>query len=566
MRERSLSSQEKIQSTLIESVKDVSFSSFDGRTLLQDASFNIHSNNVLVVTGKSGVGKSLLLSIIADKEIPETGQVTFSKLTTVISFVPQRPEEMDFGLNDSIKEVFWKSRGLDILEFGMKKAEEEMEKGNCSDSLIRQYGEYQERYSVLNGWNATQEMEEIMNGIGLVDSFSQHITPETKLNEVSSGQRTKILIGQALFSNCDLLILDDPTSHLDKESVDWLINYINNTSKSVVIASQERDFINRCADQIVEITDRGRVINFNGNLDDYEVKRDAILSAEEAKIKSIQQEYDNLSNTYFKFKNEGVFKRSDKMAARGRAMESRLKRLQNEINGIPKKEKELKVREKKFETSQNFSDGAILVIDSLIVKYGDFEAVNLQGQKIELKRGKKLLIEGDNGSGKSTLMNSLVDNDGFNFNLKSGRSSIGNNLKIGHFSPDMLVGKGDTKIFNIVLDSMEYRNESEATAILNYFGFSYQGLRDRSIETLSSSERSQLLLSVLMAKKPDILLLDEPSDKLSQSIKERLATAVNGYNGSLVLISHDSEFKKMLNIDYRIKLDHGHLVEFESID
>lgn len=563
MKEGKLYSPEKEWSNSVANVEGVSFSTFDGRTLFQDANFNIHTKNTLVVTGSSGVGKSLMLRIISGREIPETGQVNYSKKETRISYVPQVPEEMDFSLNDSIREVFWKSRGLDLLGKEMKRMEDKMTQGNYNDSLLRKYGEYQEKYNHLDGWNADSDMEKILDGIGLDNSLTQHITPETKLRELSSGQRTKVLIGQALFSNSNLLVLDDPTSHLDKESIEWLTDYIHQTNQAIVIASQEREFINRCATQIVEITESGRVINFTGNLDNYEIKRDSILAAEEARSKSLKQEYENLLNTYSKFKNEGVFKRSDKMAARGRAMESRLERIKNEMDGIPKKQKESKVKDKKFETSENISDGAILVINGPVIKYGDFEAVNLQGQKIRIKRREKMLIQGENGSGKSTLMRSLVADNSSSLYVETGSTSIGENLKVGYFSPDITVGKNDDNVFYLVLNSLESRNEAEATSILTFFGFGYKGLRDRTIGTLSSSEKRQVLLSIIMAQKPNVLLLDEPSDKLSETVKARLASAINGYDGSLLLISHDTEFVKNIKINHRIKLKQGRLVEFE---
>lgn len=563
MKEGKLYSPEKERSNSVANVEGVSFSTFDGRTLFQEANFNIHTKNTLVVTGSGGVGKSLMLRIISGREIPETGQVNYSKKETRISYVPQVPEEMDFSLDDSIREVFWKSRGLDILGKEMKRMEDKMTQGNYNDTLLRKYGEYQEKYNHLDGWNADSDMKQILDGIGLDNSLTQHINPETKLRELSSGQRTKVLIGQALFSNSNLLVLDDPTSHLDKESIEWLTDYIHQANQAVIIASQERDFINRCATQIVEITESGRVINFTGNLDNYEIKRDSILAAEEVRSKSLKQEYENLLSTYSKFKNEGVFKRSDKMAARGRAMESRLERIKNEMDGIPKKQKESKVKDKKFETSENISDGAILVIYGPVIKYGDFEAVNLQGQKIRIKRREKMLIQGENGSGKSTLMRSLVADNSSSLYVETGSTSIGENLKVGYFSPDIAVGKNDDNVFNLVLNSLESRNEAEATSILTFFGFGYKGLRDITIGTLSSSEKRQVLLSIIMAQKPDVLLLDEPSDKLSETVKARLASAINGYNGSLLLISHDTEFVKNIKINHRIKLKQGRLVEFE---
>lgn len=558
---------EKIsQNSLLAKITCLSFSTYD-HDLFNDATFQIHQNEVVALIGKNGSGKSVLLKSILGDEIPDSGDVEIGK-NIRISYLPQDVEDIGVSESISIKELFWKARGLDTIENSINKYYLKMANGNCSDQDLNELEKLQVLFEHKNGYVADDEMNIILQGLGLDEQTSRHITPDTRLDQMSSGQKTRVLIGQALFSDAEILILDDPTSHLDVQTITWLSDYLKKCQKGILVATQSISFINSCANKIVEITDSHRILSFTGDYNDYVIKRNQILIAEQDKIKSKQQEYDALYTTWQKFKNEGVFKRSQHMAARGRAMESRLQRLSNEIKGLPgslDRNIEPRVKSLSFSISGNESSSAIIKIEKPIINYGYFQAVDMSNVDIQLKRGDRYLINGENGSGKSTLLRVIAGKNNENFSLSNGKIDTTTDLVIGYYSPDDM---GINRSGNVVKEITQVKNKpnnSEAASILTFFGFPFNGLWDRTIETLSSGEKRQLALAKLMSQKPDILLLDEPTDNIDSIVVKRLISAINTYNGTLILISHDTDFKNNLKMTHQIELENGKLVKYQIL-
>ncbi|MDD2482749.1 MAG: ABC-F family ATP-binding cassette domain-containing protein [Candidatus Shapirobacteria bacterium] len=546
-------------------VSGLSFSTYD-HDLFNNATFQVHQNEVVALVGKNGSGKSFLLRSIIGDEIPDSGDVEISNNIS-ISYLPQDIEDLGITESITIKELFWKARGLDNIENSINGYYEKMASGNYNDQDMVELSKLQTLFEHKNGYTAEDEMNTILRGLGLDHQKTRHITPDTKLEEMSSGQKTRVLIGQSLFSDANLLILDDPTSHLDIDSVIWLSRYIKNCKKGVLIATQNIDFVDACADKIVEITDSHRVLSYTGNYSQYIVKRDQILASEQDNIKSKQQEYDSLFSTWQKFKNEGVYKISQNMAARGRAIETRLQRLSNEIKGLPGSQDqgiEQRVRPLVFSTSKRESSSAILKIENPVISYGEFEAIDMSNVNIQLKRGDRYLITGENGSGKSTLLRVIARHYHENFSINKGRIYTTEDLTIGYFAPDNIGINRKGRVIEEITGTKTKPNEAEAVSILTFFGFPFCGLWERTIETLSSGEKKQLALAKIMAIKPDILLLDEPTDNLNSIIMKRLVSAINSYDGTLILISHDTDFKNNLKITHEIELKDGRLTKSQT--
>ncbi|HRN70682.1 MAG TPA: ATP-binding cassette domain-containing protein, partial [Candidatus Woesebacteria bacterium] len=430
--------------------------------------------------------------------------------------------------------------------------------------LIEEYGTISEQYEKLGGYEADFEIEKILAGLKLDPETTGHIHPYTSLNEVSSGQKNRILIGQALFAQPDLLVLDDPTSHLDVDSVNWLASYIKGSPQASLIATNNIPFINACSNRLVEITHFGRVLSFKGNYPDYVEKRDRLLTAEKAEADSVQAEKDRIEETYNKFKAKQVFKRSSDMAATGRAMQSRISRLNEQYESMPGSKQVFRTERIPnivFESKERSGDD-VVTIRNLVKNYGDFTALDLRKLELTIQRGELFLLSGDNGSGKSTLLRMIaaaIQNDP-TFTPDSGEIEVGANIMANYYAPDQTGIRKSGSIFEEVTEVLASHNESNAAAILHYWGFPKGTIRMKTIEQLSAGEKKQLALAKIMAQHPNLLLLDEPTDYLKPEVVERLAKALEGYDGTTILVSHNPEFKKLLPISRELQLPSGKLV------
>lgn len=548
----------------IANLENVSFSSPD-RLLFFGVNLSIKQGENIALIGDSGVGKTTLLRIVLGQEAPDTGTAMLKK-DIKVSYVPQDIEDLDVEEDITIHDLFYRARGLADIE-GRKAELETMmgapENADRMQQIFDEYTEVSERFEQMGGYTADVEIDTILAGLKLDEETTGHITQNTRLNEVSSGQRTRALIGQALFANADLLVLDDPTSHLDVESVEWLGNYLRRSNQASLTATNNVPFIDTNANKVIEITDFGRVLSFEGNYQDYMTKRDRLLEAEKAEAEAVKAEKERLEATYLKFKGEGVFKRSQSMAQTGRAMESRMRRLDQTYDALPgsrQVDRVERVRNLIF-TPERRSGEVVVQIDGLVKRYGDFTALDLHDLALSIMRGQKILFSGENGSGKSTLLRMIasVATNG-TFLPDEGTIGIGANVLAGYYAPDHTGISRKGSIFEEIKKATNHHNEGEAAATLNFWGFPRGSVRVKKIENLSVGERKQLSLARLMVQHPNLLLLDEPTDYLRPEIIERLVHAINGFDGTVVLISHNPEFKRQLRLTKELTLPEGKII------
>lgn len=541
-------------------IENLGFASYD-RVLFQDLNLNIKRGEVTAITGKSGSGKTVLLKILAGLEQQEEGKFDINPKAKVI-FISQEPEDVDINQNSSIRDTLKSARGLDKIEEQMSACEEKFSDPKEGESSLSLYGELMEQYQELGGYSSDSDMERVLAGLGIDKNNTANITLDTKLSDVSSGQLRKILIAKALYSKAEIILLDEPSSHLDIQSVKWLSSYLNNTDSAVVITSNDSTLVDNCAKQTVGLTDSGRTFVFSGGITDFISKRDAIIQAEKLEAEQVAGKLKQLKKTDDKFRSRQVYKRSADMAQVGRALASRMARLREEYDQMPGSKQiynEEKIKDLVF-TEERRSGEDIASILKVVKKYGDYEAVNVTaGDPITIRRGEKWLFWGPNGSGKSTLARMIVDTaSNGNFIPDQGQIKIGTGINIAYYYPDTLPKVTNGTLLKVMSESMNKNDQGRFTSILRFFGFSTSTIHNQDLRTLSTGEKKRFSLALIMAQEPNFIILDEPTgDYMSEEIKDRLANAISQFEGTLILVSHDPKFIEKASVDHILEMPSG---------
>lgn len=547
---------------LVAQAESIGFTS-SRRELFQDLSFVAKTGEVTAVTGKSGSGKTTLLKIIAGIEIPSDG--SFKIYTDNIGYLPQNPDEIQISDRVPIGELFMNQSGLNDLASKIKNFENVIQ--NHPDryaSISEEYGEVLEAFQSAGGYQVEADVNHILTGLNVNESRSRNINLNTKLAEVSSGQKRKILLGMALYSSPQLLLLDDPTSHLDTSSVKWLVQYLRNSKSSVVIATNHESFIDQVANQTIGFTDTGRTFVFSGGYREFTKKRDALIDAERLEANSVKGKLDQLRTTDAMFKSKNVYKRSADMAKVGRALHSRIDRLDEKYQELPGSTNNYETESvpNLVFKSERRSGQDVLTIDGVSKSYSrDHKVVDLSGKRISIRRGEKWLFWGANGSGKSTLVKTITDTiNGGSFLPERGNISFGSNVKLGYLSPEVSYIPDNGNIVETMYGLFYGQGRGKVTSVLRFFGFSGEQINRKDISMLSSGEVKRLNLAYLMLSEPNLLILDEPTgDYLSEELKNRLAKSLRSYDGTLILVSHDREFVDKTSIDHILEIPLGNV-------
>jgi len=408
-------------------------------------------------------------------------------------------------------------------------------------------------------------MERVLAGLGIDKNNTANITLDTKLSDVSSGQLRKILIAKALYSKADIILLDEPSSHLDVQSVKWLSNYLNNTESALVITSNDSTLVDNCAKQTVGLTDSGRTFVFSGGITDFVSKRDAVIQAEKLEAEQVAEKLKQLKKTDDKFRSRQVYKRSADMAQVGRALASRMARLKDKYEKMPGSKQiytDEKIKDLIF-TQERRSGDDVASIVCVVKKYGNHKAVNLKtNNPITIGRGDKWLFWGPNGSGKSTLARMIVDTaTNGRFIPDQGEIKIGTGINVSYYYPDILPKTTNGTLLKVMTDSMNKSDQGRYTSILRFFGFSTPTIHNQDLRTLSTGEKKRFSLALIMASGSNLIILDEPTgDYMSEEIKNRLAYAISEFEGTLILVSHDEKFIEKTSVDHILEMPSGKVV------
>lgn len=487
---------------------------FGARQILDDASFRLLKGEHVGLIGANGEGKSTFLNIITGKLMPDEGKVEWSNQVTV-GYLDQHSVLSDgMTIREVLKQAF---DDLFTLEEKIQDAYNRMTE--CSEeemqSLLEKVGDWQEQLEHRGFYEIDAVIERTAQGLGLTD-----IGLERVVNELSGGQRTKVLLTKLLLQQPTILLLDEPTNYLDVEHIAWLKNYLQNYENAFILISHDMEFLNSVVNVIYHV-EQAKLTRYTGNYEQflaaYEVQKEQARKAYERQ----QQEIERMEDF--------IQRNKARVATRGMA-NSRAKRLEKmEILEKPRERLKPSFAFKEGRTPSRF----IVEAEDLVLGYD--EALT-RPVTVALERGKKVAIRGVNGLGKTTLLKTLM---GLIPPL-SGKVHKGEFVQLGYFAQEDSAQNNKTAL-EYIWDAYPAMTNAEVRAALARCGLTNEHITSQ-MRVLSGGENAKARLCKLMQENYNVLVLDEPTNHLDVEAKEELARALAVFKGTILLVSHEPEF------------------------
>ena len=495
--------------------------SFQGDYLFENISFRLRGGDRVGLIGKNGAGKSTLLKLLSgDLEYTE-GQIAQEKKDLRIGFLRQ---DIDFALGRTILEEAYqafveiKALELQLEDINVQLAERTDYESQVYHDLMVGLNEVQEQYEILGGYNYQGETEKILLGLGFKREDFNKLT-----DTFSGGWRMRIELAKLLLQPNDILLLDEPTNHLDIESIIWLEQFLNNYSGAVVIVSHDKMFLDNVTNRTIEIV-LGKIYDYPRAYTKYLVLREEQKTLQLASQKNQQKQIEQTEKLIEKFRAK---------ASKATMAQSLIKKL-DKIERIEVDEDDNSVMTLKFPVS--ITPGKVVVEATQISKeYGDLKV--LQHIDLMVDRGSKIAFVGQNGQGKSTLAKIIVGD------LEAkGEVKLGHNVQIGYFAQNQAEYlDGSKTVLDTMIDAANETNRSKVRDILGSFLFRGDAA-DKYVKVLSGGERNRLALAKLLLQPLNVLIMDEPTNHLDIKSKTVLKTALQQFEGTLILVSHDIDF------------------------
>ena len=492
---------------------------FGADTILEHINFEIRNTEKIAVVGRNGCGKTTLLRLIAgevelskrdsdeDIFIAKAGKPTIGYLKQVAF------EDENITVEEEIRKVF---APVLSLQEKMEQALLEVER-EASEANVKRYSALQERFEAMGGYHYDREFDGLFYSFGFRDEDRGR-----RMAEFSGGQRSKIAFIKLLLSKPDIMLLDEPTNHLDMAAVEWLEQYLKNYNRAVVVVSHDRMFLDNVADVVYEI-EYGTAKRYPGNYSHFVETKKADYEKQLKDYTLQQQEIKRLETLVERFKNKPTkvaMTRSKKKA----------------IEHMDKIENPMAADGRTFQKSLKpalESGKEVLSVRNLEVGYD----VPLARISFELKRGEKIAVVGDNGTGKSTLLKTLVGR----LPALGGEFGFGVNVQTGYFDQESAQYASAKDVLTDFWEEFSDLTQTEARSALGAFLFTQDDVF-RQVKLLSGGEKARLALCKIFQRRPNLLILDEPTNHMDIVGKETLENLLKAYEGTVLFVSHDRYF------------------------
>lgn len=516
---------------------------FGGRAIFDGANLQIKPKDRIGLIGLNGMGKSTLLRLIVGEYQADGGSISKSGDTT-IGFLNQ--DLLSYQTQDSILAVAMQAfERENYLQIEIDKVLHEMEV-NYRDELVDKLGHLQEEFDHLGGYTIQSKAEEILEGLGFKTEELHK-----PLKEFSGGWRMRVMLAKLLLQKPSLLLLDEPTNHLDLPSIQWVEKYIVNYENAVVVVSHDREFLDNVCNTTVEVT-QNKLWSYPGNY--------SFFVEEKALRSEIQKgAYEN---------QQAQIRQTERFIERFKAKASKSRQVQSRVKALNKLELVDDVIDStarvhfKFKFSVN-PGRHVMALEHVSKAYGD--KVILKDSTINIERGDKIALIGANGKGKSTLLRIIAGTEAI-----QGSRKLGHNVNFSFFAQHQLES---LHVDETILEELKYadsaKTEAELRLVLGCFLFQGEDVF-KKIKVLSGGEKSRVALAKVLISEANFLLLDEPTNHLDMQSVNILIQALDQYEGTYVVVSHDRHFvsqvaNKIWYIeDYQIKEYPGTYDEYET--
>ncbi|MDD4296125.1 MAG: ABC-F family ATP-binding cassette domain-containing protein [Ruminiclostridium sp.] len=496
---------------------------FGVKVVFSGIDFEVNKGEKIALVGRNGSGKTTLLKLIIgeyeltkldngeDSSITKPGNVDIGYLKQVTF------EDESITLEDEVKKAY---KNITEIENSLEKLLIEIET-NPSGEALTKYSVLQERFKLLDGYSYKKEYEIAIKQFGFTEEDKAK-----RLSDFSGGQRTKIAFIRLLLSKPDILLLDEPTNHLDIDAIEWLEEYLKTYKNSVVIVSHDREFLDKTVSIVYEL-ERGKITRYNGNYSDFAEKKRIDWEKQQKEYIFQQKEIARLS---------GLVERFRYKATKASMAQSKLKQIeQMDIIDAPEVA-DTRSFYVNFEPEYR-SVKLVLSAKDLVIGYDK----PLSTISLDITRGEKVGILGGNGLGKSTFLNTIVNK----LPPLSGKFSIGERVKIGYFDQRMAQYKSDKDVLDEFWDEFPKLSQTEVRSALGAFLFTGDDVF-KPVNALSGGEKVRLELCKIFKRRPNFLILDEPTNHMDIISKETLEKKLKDYTGTLLFVSHDRYFIKQI--------------------
>ena len=557
-----------------------------GRTLIQGASFLIGRGEKVGLVGVNGAGKTTLLHALRGALDPDSGSIIRPKR---IGYLGQErlADDLLAGANGdgqpvTVRDVMLAGRDLARLSADLRAIEAQMavttapepaevaagasgaRRGGKSravvetdplERLLWRYGELEERFQLAGGYAAEHEMAELLQGLALED-----VELDRPVTALSGGQKTRLALARTLFATHDLLLLDEPTNHLDGPATLWLMEYLGRYEGTVLLISHDLELLDQAITRVLHLDATGRSVTmYTGNYSSYVRQRE---QSEEQAVAEMERKQGKI--TQLQTQADWARGKTAKMARKAKVLDHRIERLREDLpdaSALPRRQRIMKLNLPLARQSGR----TVFRVERLAKSY-DGPPV-FQNLSFELERGKRLVVIGRNGAGKTTLLKVLSGM----IPPTHGRVESGQMVDIGYYAQEheslhmglTLLEEMRLAVADAPVKHSDPPGDTQLRSILGRFLFS-GGQAFQKVGSLSGGEKTRLALARLMVGGYNTLLLDEPTNNLDPASRDQVCEALTSYLGTLIIVSHDTEFVESLEPDLALPLAQGHIRYFDK--
>ncbi|HEY6874869.1 MAG TPA: ABC-F family ATP-binding cassette domain-containing protein [Candidatus Dormibacteraeota bacterium] len=501
------------------------------KRVLSDADFTVGPGDKVGLVGRNGAGKTSLLKVLAGENDPAAGLVL---RRGTLGYVPQNPKARAQAPHSALSHIL-SGRGLDRAAARLAELHAVLDR-DPSIANVQRFSDAEERYRLDGGYSAESDARRIAAGLGLKEG-----RVDLPLGVLSGGERRRIELARTLFADADLLLLDEPTNHLDSDAKSWLMDFLRNNRGSVIVVSHDLILLDEAITRVLHL-DAGRLREYRGTYSQYQAAR----KAEEVRLTALAQrqqaEIKRLS-----LLAEVMRRQTEKRARTAKAIFKRVDRMKAVQVSAPKRERKVKIS---FPDPPR-SGRVALSVQGLAKGYGG--PLVFRDVAFEVERGQRLLIMGLNGAGKTSMLRILAGES----EPSAGSFRLGHAVSMGYYAQEH---EGIRAGVPVLTQMREHSDAEEPVlrALLGMFGLTGDVAR-QDAGTLSGGEKTKLALAQLVAGRHNLLLLDEPTNNLDPPSRVGVARALAAWPGTMVIVSHDTEFVDALKPGRVIFMPEGRL-------